>query len=93
MLIPNKATHHANAEKWIDYYYEPEVAAKLAAWVNYICPVEGAREEMEKIDPSLVDNKLIFPDAEVLSNTFDFMPLTESQQKLYEGDWSDVTGG
>ena len=32
-----------NAEKWIDYYYEPEVAAKLAAYVNYICPVEGAR--------------------------------------------------
>ena len=45
-----------------NYYYEPEVAAKLAAWVNYICPVEGAREEMEKIDPSLVDNPLIFPD-------------------------------
>ena len=30
MLVPNKATHQANAEKWIDYYYEPEVAAKLA---------------------------------------------------------------
>src|SRR3954452_21491910 len=45
MLVPNKATHQGNAEKWIDYYYEPEVAAKLAAWVNYICPVEGAREE------------------------------------------------
>ena len=43
MLVPNKADHKANAEKWIDYYYEPEVAAKLAAYVNYICPVEGAR--------------------------------------------------
>jgi spermidine/putrescine transport system substrate-binding protein len=93
MLVPNKATHQANAEAWIDYYYEPEVAAKLAAWVNYICPVEGAREEMEKIDPSLVDNKLIFPDDETLSVTFDFMPLSETQQKVYEGDWSDVTGG
>ena len=62
MLVPNKAEHQSNAEKWIDYYYEPEVAAKLAAWVNYICPVEGAREEMGKIDDSLVDNKLIFPE-------------------------------
>ena len=42
MMVPNGAEHQANAEKWIDYYYEPEVAAKLAAWVNYICPVEGA---------------------------------------------------
>ena len=30
MLVPNMATHKDNAEKWINYYYEPEVAAKLA---------------------------------------------------------------
>jgi spermidine/putrescine transport system substrate-binding protein len=93
MLVPNLATHQANAEAWIDYYYEPAVAAKLAAWVNYICPVKGAREEMEKIDPSLVDNQLIFPDDDTLSKTFDFMALDENQITQYEGDWSDVTGG
>ena len=93
MLIPNLATHQANAEKWIDYYYEPEVAAKLAAWVNYICPVKGAQQEMEKIDPSLVDNPLIFPDDETLSVTFDFMALNDQQNIEYEGDWADVTGG
>jgi spermidine/putrescine transport system substrate-binding protein len=93
MLIPNLAQHTENAEAWIDYYYEPEVAAKLAAWVNYICPVVGAKEEMEKIDPSLVDNQLIFPDEETLSKTFDFMALDENQITKYEGDWSDVTGG
>jgi spermidine/putrescine transport system substrate-binding protein len=93
MLIPNLATHEANAEAWIDYYYDPEVAAKLAAWVNYICPVQGAQAEMEKIDKSLVDNQLIFPDEETLSKTFDFMALSENQITQYEGDWSDVTGG
>lgn len=93
MIVPNLATHRANAEKWIDFYYQPDVAAKLASWVNYICPVKGAREEMEKIDPSLVENELIFPSDELLANTFDFMPLTDQQQTKYEGDWSDVTGG
>ncbi|MCW2842142.1 MAG: spermidine/putrescine transporter substrate-binding protein [Nocardioides sp.] len=93
MLVPNGAAHQANAERWIDYYYDPQVAAKLAAWVNYICPVEGAQQEMEKIDPSLVDNKLIFPDDETLAVTFDFMPLDDQQTIAYEGDWSDVTGG
>ena len=93
MLIPNLAQHTENAEAWIDYYYDPEVAAKLAAWVNYICPVKGAQAEMEKIDPSLVDNQLIFPDEDTLSKTFDFMALTENQITQYEGDWSDVTGG
>ncbi len=93
MLIPNKSEHQSNAEKWIDYYYEPEVAAQLAAYVNYICPVEGAREAMVKIDDSLVDNKLIFPDAEDLKGAFDFMVLDDQQSKQYEGEWADVTGG
>jgi spermidine/putrescine transport system substrate-binding protein len=93
MLVPNLAQHQSNSEAWINYYYEPEVAAKLAAWVNYICPVEGARQEMEKIDPSLVDNQLIFPDEKTLSVAFDFMPLDDRQTVEYERDWSDVTGG
>ena len=93
MLIPNKATHQANAEAWIDFFYQPEIAAKLASWVNYICPVQGAREEMEKIDPSLAENPLIFPDEAMLANTFDFMTLDDRQQQQYEGDWSDVTTG
>ena len=79
MIVPNKAEHQANAEKWIDYYYEPEVAAKLAAYVNYICPVQGAEEAMEKIDPDLVGNPLIFPSEKDLENTFDFMVLNDEQ--------------
>jgi spermidine/putrescine transport system substrate-binding protein len=93
MLVPNHASHRLNAEKWMNYYYEPEVAAKLAAWVNYICPVEGAQKEMEKIDKSLVDNPLIFPTSEDLEDTFAFMALTEQQNTEYERDWSNVIGG
>lgn len=93
MLVPNKATHQANAEKWIDFYYQPEIAAKLASWVNYICPVAGAQEEMERIDPSLVDNPLIFPDEAMLADTWDFMTLTDEQQQTYEGEWADVIAG
>lgn len=93
MIVPNLATHRANAEAWMNYYYDPEVAARLAAWVNYICPVEGAREAMERIDPSLVDNPLIFPDDQVLAGTFAFQALTDQQQNRYERDWADVSGG
>ncbi len=93
MLVPNLAEHQANAEAWMNYYYQPDVAAKLAAWVNYICPVEGAKEEMEKIDPSLVDNELIFPTPEILASTFDMRPLTEAEATKYEGEFADVTGG
>ncbi len=93
MLVPNKATHKANAEKWINHYYEPEIAAKLAAYVWYICPVKGAKEAMEKVDSSLVDNELIFPTDETLATTHSFMPLKEGKQRQYQGDFADVIGG
>lgn len=84
MMVPNKAKHQRNAEKLINYYYEPEVAAKVAAWVNYICPVQGAQEAMEKIDPSLVDNPLIFPAPADLEKTFEFMSMPAGTRRGYE---------
>ena len=92
-MIPNLAEHKANAEAWINYYYDPEVAARLAASINCVCPVAGARQAMEGIDPSLVDNPLIFPTGEFLTNSFEFMPLEETLNKLYQRDFSDAIGG
>jgi spermidine/putrescine transport system substrate-binding protein len=93
MLVPNKATHKTNAEQLMNHYYDPEIAATLAAWVNFICPVDGAREAMEKIDPSLVDNPLIFPDADTMGKTKNFMALDETQARDYEDDFAQITGG
>lgn len=92
MLVPNLATHQLNAERWINYYYEPEVAAKLAAYNSYICPVKGAQDAMEKVDPDQVENELIFPSEETLARTRRFMALDEAQMRTYEGDFADVTG-
>ena len=93
MLVPNKASHKANAEALMNYYYDPQVAATLAAWVNYICPVEGAKQAMEKIDPDLVDSPLIFPDDTMLSKTVSFMPLDEAKARQYEADFNKAIGG
>ena len=92
MLVPNKADHKANAEKLMNYYYEPEVAATLAAWVNYICPVEGAKQAMEKIDDTLVDNELIFPSTETLAKAKDFMGLDEKTEQRYQKQFATVIG-
>jgi spermidine/putrescine transport system substrate-binding protein len=93
MIIPNLATHESNAEEWINYYYEPKVAAKLADWNYYICPVEGAQEEMLKLDRFAAKSPLIFPDDKMLATTWGFMALDDRQEIAYERDWSDVTAG
>ncbi|MEU5552913.1 spermidine/putrescine ABC transporter substrate-binding protein [Micromonospora sp. NPDC047793] len=92
MLVPNKATHKGNAEALINHYYEPAIAAQLAAYVNYICPVQGAQEEMEKIDPELAANPLIFPDEAILSKARVFMALDEQQEREYETKFQQVIG-
>jgi spermidine/putrescine transport system substrate-binding protein len=92
-LVPNRAEHKTNAEKLIDYYYDPEVAAKVSAWVNYICPVEGAQEAMKKVDGTLVDNPLIFPTEEFLANAHGFMQTDEKTGREFEKDYLKVIGG
>ena len=92
MLIPNLAEHKKNAEKLMNFYYDPEVAAQLSAYVQYISPVEGTKEAMKKVDPSLVDNQLIFPDADFLANTHLFMGLEEATEKGYASQFENVAG-
>ena len=92
MMVPNRAEHKANAEALMNYYYDPMVAARLAAWVNYICPVQGAEEAMAKVDKSLVGNPLIFPTAEDLAGTFSFMSTNSKTREEYDKAFNQVIG-
>jgi spermidine/putrescine transport system substrate-binding protein len=84
MLIPSVATHKSNAERLMNYYYDPVVAARLAEWVQYVCPVAGAQEAMEEIDPNLVEDKWIFPTPELLDTVSEFMYLGVETRVTYD---------
>ena len=43
MMVPITSRHRNNAMTLMDYYYQPEVAAEVAAYVNYVCPVRVPR--------------------------------------------------
>jgi spermidine/putrescine transport system substrate-binding protein len=47
---------------------------------------------MKKIDPSLVDAPLIFPDDNFLAKTFSFMSLDDKTAKQYDTDFSQAIG-
>ena len=91
--VPIGSTKKANAESLINYYYEPEVAAEVAAWVNYITPVMGAKEAAIKIDPELAENQLIFPNAETLANAKIFKSLTGAEEIAYNAAFQAVLLG
>jgi spermidine/putrescine transport system substrate-binding protein len=92
MLIPSVATHKKNAEAVMNYYYDPEVAAEVAAYVQYISPVQGAKEAMAQIDPDLVDNQWVFPDQATLDNSYVFMTLTPEQDEAYQREFQKAIG-
>lgn len=92
LVIPNKARHKANAEKLMNYYYEPQVAAEVAAWVNFICPVEGAQQAMQDIDPDLADQPLIFPDEATLAQTHVFRGLSEAEEQEFDDAFQTLIG-
>ncbi|MFI2752737.1 spermidine/putrescine ABC transporter substrate-binding protein [Cellulomonas sp. P22] len=90
LLVPVGSPHRAEAESLMDFYYDPEIAAQVAAWVNYITPVEGAREAMLAIDPSLAENPSIFPDAEMLANVTVFRTLDAAEDERYTNEFLAV---
>jgi spermidine/putrescine transport system substrate-binding protein len=91
MLIP-KGGDVFTASTYMDFVYRPEIAAQIAAYINYVSPVVGAKEAMEKIDPDLASNPLVFPDDETLSKVsiFDSKAL---QNEDYLEQWQALIGG
>jgi len=71
MLVPNGGDVFT-ASTYMNFVYDPAVAAEIEAYVNFICPVDGAQDEIRAIDESLAENPLIFPDSETLANTWIF---------------------
>lgn len=93
MVVPIGSPRKANAEALMNYYYEPEVAAEVAAWVNYVTPVEGAYEAAMDIDPDLAENKLIFPDAATLAQAKAFRTLSSDEDNEFQAAFQAIALG
>ena len=92
LMLPAEVAHPYAAEKMFDYLYEPEVAAKLCAYVNYISPVDGIRPILERTDPEIAENELIFPPDDVRKRLRPYPALsTREESQMYEA-MAKVTG-
>ncbi|MFE0787901.1 PotD/PotF family extracellular solute-binding protein [Streptomyces mutabilis] len=96
LMIPNLARHKANAERLIDFYYRPEVAAELAAWVNYVCPVPAARDVLASSDDAetaaLAEDPLIFPDAAMRERLAVARDIAAGERAEFAKRWNGIVG-
>jgi spermidine/putrescine transport system substrate-binding protein len=90
MLIP-KGGSIPTASTYMNYVYDPAVAAKIAAYVNYVTPVKGAKEELAKSDPETASNTLIFPDDALLSQLHQYDSAALNNEAQIER-WQQVLG-
>jgi spermidine/putrescine transport system substrate-binding protein len=92
MLIPVGSPHRKNASTLMNYYYDPVVAAEVAAYVNYICPVKGAKEELAKTDAELAASPYIFPSDDDLKKVQLFAALDPAVETAYTEAFQKVLG-
>jgi spermidine/putrescine transport system substrate-binding protein len=92
MMIPAKAAHPYAAETMMNYVYDPNVAAKIAEYVNYIPPVQGVKEIVAKTAPKLASSPLIFPSDEILKKLHPYPNLSPADERAMEERMAQVTG-
>jgi spermidine/putrescine transport system substrate-binding protein len=94
MMMPAKVANPYAAETMMNYCYQPEVAAKIAAYVNYISPVKGIEDilSQDKETAELVESPLIFPPEEVRSNLHPYPALSPKDEQTMQEAMAKVTG-
>ena len=92
MAIPKGAEHPVDAHMFMDYVYDPEAAAQIAAWVNYICPVPAAqdilKEAKDKYTQTVANSPLVFPTPEMEAKLHHYKDLDEEEEEV----WNELFG-
>ena len=90
MCIPITSSHKAEAEEYINFLCDPEIAGANMNYVGYSTPESAAKAYM---DEEMVDSPIYYPDEEILERTQVFVNLPESTSKLVDQLWAEAKMG
>ena len=91
MVIPVGAPNTAAALAFMDFVYRPEVAVDITEYVEYVSPVEGVKELLEKRGSELAESEIVFPTEEFTADCSgqitppDFERVNEAWQEVLTG--------
>jgi spermidine/putrescine transport system substrate-binding protein len=94
MTIPKGARNRVAAARWMNYVYEPENAAKLTEWVQFVSPVKGVKEiliEAGGDSAALAENPLIFPDEETTGRLKVFAELDQDDEITIQKRFNEIS--
>jgi spermidine/putrescine transport system substrate-binding protein len=76
----------------MNFVYEPEVAATIAAYVNYVTPVKGTQEILARTDAKLAEDPLIFPTSEDVARLSGYPNLSVEEEQQMNEAFEQVVG-
>jgi spermidine/putrescine transport system substrate-binding protein len=97
MCIPKYAAHPVDAMTYMDFVYQPKIAAMLAEYINYITPVSGVqpiiKQDAARATGSdkkdllyLANSTLIFPKSADFAKLHRYRVLSKAEEKT----WNDI---
>ena len=96
MVIPKGAPNAYAAADWMNFVYDPVQAAQITAFVQYVSPVKGVREELIKMGAdaaALADSPILFPPAEDQARLKVFADLPNDVDQAITTRFLGITGG
>ncbi len=87
-VIPKNAKNKENAEAFINFMCEPEIALKNFEYITYSTPNTAARELIE--DEDIRNSKIAFPDASEMERCETFQYLGDEVDNIYNDYWNKV---
>ena len=93
MIIPVGAPNPPRRLRVPELHLRPSIAAQIAAYVNYMTPVDGVREVFEKQGSDLAKNDLIFPTEKFTAKCSTQPILQGDEEHQIEEAWGQLTTG
>jgi len=90
LAIPKDAKNVAEAHALIDYLLKPEVAARNS---NFIAYANGNGASRAFIEPSVLDDRGIYPDADMMARLYTISAHDQKTQRLMNRLWTKVKTG
>ena len=90
LAIPNDAPDVDAAHALIDYLLKPEVAAKNSNFISY---ANGNLASQKFIDPSILNDRTIYPDAATMAKLYTIVAHDQKTQRLVNRLWTRIKTG
>ena len=95
MAIPQNAPNPIDAHEMMNFVYQPEIAAQMTAWINYISPVPAAQPILQKANDAytkqVANSPLVFPTPDMEARLHSYKNLDEEEETEWQGLFDEVT--